>query len=419
MTTISFIHTADLHLDTPFKGLTSVDPDLAAYLKQATFAAFDNIVAACLREKVDFLLIAGDVFDSRTRSLGAQLKFQEGLRRLAEADIPVYFVCGNHDPAGSWLAEMELPDQAHQFAADQPRSVSFHKDNRRLVDIHGLSHATDSVADNLAAGFAREDDPAPLSIALLHGTIGPAGPHERCSPFTESDIRDKGFDYWALGHIHRQTVIRSAEPAIVYPGNPQGRDFGESGPRGCYHVTLAPGRPPDLRFISTQSICFETLTVDLSGETSLNRLKDNIVTACEAAAAADDSVSNMLRVRLLGRTPLHGHLRPEALAELTGQINEAQSGQPPFCRLDRVEDETLPDVDLDQAARGDDFAAEVLRRLDFYLQSPEERAALIDPLAEDFGNHQIKKELEPLSDEDYQAVIRQARRRLIDLLFTG
>ncbi|MFP4446891.1 MAG: exonuclease SbcCD subunit D, partial [Desulfosudaceae bacterium] len=322
MSTITFIHAADLHLDTPFKGLTGVDPDLAETLKKATFQAFDNIVSACLEEAVDFLLIAGDIFDSETRSLGAQLKFFEGLRRLARAEIPVFFVGGNHDPAGSWLRELELPGQVHQFPAAGPGMVPFCKDGRRLADIHGISFAERSVGDNLAAGFSRPDDAAPLSIALLHGTIGPAGPHEQYSPFTEADIRDKGFDYWALGHMHRQQVIRPADPAIVYPGNPQGRDFGECGRRGCYHVTLVPGRPPELRFIPTGAVVFETMTVDISGVTALEHLRERVEEACEQAAiSAGEAVRIMLRVRLEGRTSLHADLQPLALEELREQIN--------------------------------------------------------------------------------------------------
>ncbi len=417
MPRLTFIHTADLHLDTPFKGLTAIDQELAESLKQANFQAFENIIDCCLRENVDFLLIGGDIFDGRNRSLTAQLRFAEGLKKLAAAEIPVFCVCGNHDPADSWSDKLRLPDPVHVFSADRPETVPFFKHGRHLADICGISHGTPTVKENLAAGLEKNQDPPPLSVALLHGTIGPAGPHEKYAPFSEKDIQDKGFDYWALGHIHQAAIIRKADPAIVYPGTPQGRDFGESGEKGCYLVTLESGRPPACRFINTQLIGFETRSLDLTGETSYDRLPTAIEEVRQTVRSQTPALSYILRIRLEGRTPLHRQLHEQALTELAFLLNEDEFAGRTFCRLDRIENETLPDIDLDQIAGGSDFPAEIVRTLRHYRNLPEEGAALIRAEAEIFGSYPVKKELPPLTDEDRLEILEKAERWLVDLLF--
>ena len=104
MNAFRFVHTADLHLDSPFLGIQEVNEHVAGELREATFRTFDRIVELCLKRHVDFLLIAGDIYDSRDRSLRAQLRLRDGLRPLSEAGIPTFIVHGNHDPLDSWSA---------------------------------------------------------------------------------------------------------------------------------------------------------------------------------------------------------------------------------------------------------------------------------------------------------------------------
>ena len=139
MTKIKFIHTADLHLDTPFKGLSNWNSELAGKLKNATFAAFRNIVDLCLREHVDFLLISGDTFDSENRSLAAQLKFVSELKRLSDNGVRVYFICGNHDPLNAWLEDLQMPENVFRFNAEEVENFTFPKNGRSIADIYGIS----------------------------------------------------------------------------------------------------------------------------------------------------------------------------------------------------------------------------------------------------------------------------------------
>ncbi len=111
----TFIHCADLHLGTPFRGLSELNPDLGEKLHKSTYAAFDNIVQLAITEKVDGVLIAGDVFDSEDRSLKAQLKFRDNLALLSGEGIHTYIAHGNHDPLSGWAAKLELPERVFVF----------------------------------------------------------------------------------------------------------------------------------------------------------------------------------------------------------------------------------------------------------------------------------------------------------------
>ena len=123
MPAFTFVHTADLHLDSPFVGLEQIDPEVASVLKDATFRAFDNIIDLCIESDARFLLVAGDVFDSGDRSLIAQLRFRDGLQRLDDAGINSFVVHGNHDPLDGWTASLDWPERTHIFQGDEVEAV--------------------------------------------------------------------------------------------------------------------------------------------------------------------------------------------------------------------------------------------------------------------------------------------------------
>ena len=417
MPKVTFVHTADIHLDTPFKGLTGIDHDLARRLKQATFQAFHNIVDHCIAEPVDFLLIVGDTFDGEDRSLSAQLGFAEEVNRLSRAGIPVYMVYGNHDPEETWLTELPFPANVHCFGASQPETKTFSKEGKILADIHGISFDSHSGGDNPARHFHRREPPAPFSIGLIHGTIGPAGPHTPYSPFTAADIIEKGFDYWALGHIHNRCIIRPADPAVVYPGNPQGRDFGETGLKGCFRVTLETGRKPLITFLPAGAVRFESIPVDLTGLDTLDRIPEKIEAAVYSGQEDPDHADCIARIILQGRTPLHVHIKnDDALKELAQWLNETLSPDALY-HIDRIESETLPDIDLDNVARGNDFPADVFRVFKTYDENPDTIDGLIRSMAESFATHTIRKQTRPLDESDCRQILALAQRRLIDLFF--
>jgi len=296
MTKVKFIHTADIHLDTPFKGLSSLNRDLALKLKDATFKVFKRIVDLCINESVDFLIIAGDIFDIENKSLTTQIRFISEIKRLSEKGIKVYYTCGNHDPLNSWLPNLQFPENTFRFNSSEVQCITHYRNNIPVADIYGISYENRAITRNLARTYTLRDNRSSISIAILHGTIGSRGPHENYAPFSIQDVLNKGFDYWALGHIHQRQTINESTPAIVYPGNPQGRDFGEVGEKGCYIVEISNGNKPELAFTRTQLICFEELDIDLSGETQIDGIPERIKKARKDQIGLDENTNKFFNL---------------------------------------------------------------------------------------------------------------------------
>jgi len=415
MATVRFIHTADLHLDTPFKGLYQVNSELASRLKNATMRTFQRIIDLCIDEKADFLLVAGDIFDSEAKSLGAQLGFAKELNRLSSAGIPAYIITGNHDPLNSWMKELAMPLNVHRFGGSQVEKVTFTQQGVPLADIYGISFATREVEHNLATSFELQPGNNPFSVALLHGTISSATSPHPYAPFTISDIKGKGFDYWALGHIHKRQIVNPAHPAVVYPGNPQGRDFGETGPRGVYMVTLQEGSDPAIDFIPTHQIQFEELKIDIGGITNFSEMQDKIEQEIEEVSGSVPGVSFIFRITLTGRSELHGSLvKPGEAESITALLNEGQLMDDYFRWVDRIEIQTTPDLNLDELAKGSDFTGALL----CYVNGLNEERIneLIVNAGQDFTNAKARKEIVEFSPEEKLDIIEKAKWMLLDQL---
>lgn len=417
MNKIKFVHTADLHLDTPFKGISNLQPDLSKRLREATFKSFANIIDLCIQQKVDFLLIAGDIFDNVIRSLAAQLRFVKELSRLSNQGIHTYFICGNHDPLNSWLDSHNFPENVHRLGATEVVTITYEKANRPLVDIYGISYLDKAINENLAINYNLKSNSAPISIALLHGTIGSAGPHENYAPFKLEDVINKNFDYWALGHIHKRQLIHESRPTILYPGNPQGRDFGETGTKGCYLVQINAGNTPQIEFIPRQLIRFEEVEVDVSEENKIDRLADRIEESKRSIDDHDENASYLLRITLRGRTPLHSRLsEPGEIEQLLNNFNEGKLNQLNFTWIDQIKLNTQPDIDVEQLKKRADFPAEVVKKFAEYEGNSEQLQKLIQNFDQDFVSNLAKRELRELSELDREEILESAKWILIDRL---
>ncbi len=416
MQKIKFIHTADLHLDTPFKGLTLWNPGLAARLKDATYRSFRNIIDLCISEKVDFLLIAGDIFDSENMSLAAQIRFSGELKRLSDKCIPTYFICGNHDNLESWDKSFGLPPYVYRFGSSDIEIITFSRNGEVIADIYGISYQSSYITENISLKYRRSANPAPISIAMLHGMADIVGKDDRFAPFSLKDLDKKSFDYWALGHVHKGRVLNE-NPPVVYPGNPQGRDFGETGQKGCYLVEISAGHKQIMQFVPVQNLRFEEVVIDLTGQDNVSIMGMLVDQAKEELIASDSNTSFILRIRLTGRTKLHSHLsKPGELEQIISMMNEGQLEQEYFTWLDSIENLTCHPADIGQLKLGQDFIAEIIKNIEGYEKNDKLLSSLMDQFYNELPGARILREIDGFSEIHKKQILEKAKWMLIDRL---
>ncbi|WP_409304542.1 exonuclease SbcCD subunit D [Peribacillus sp. SCS-155] len=230
-----FLHAADIHLDSPFSGLKKMPAYMAETVRESAYKAFTSLIDTAISTKVDFLLIAGDLFDGENRSLRTQVRIRKEMERLNEVQIPVYLIHGNHDHlGGSWI-NIQMPENVHIFDS-RPEVKQFLKADGTTVNIYGYSYPKRHVTERIISLYKKSEG-ADYHIGMLHGNLEGFTEHSPYAPFALKELLEKDFDYWALGHIHKRNVI-SQDPPVIYPGNTQGRNKKETGEKGCYLVTL-------------------------------------------------------------------------------------------------------------------------------------------------------------------------------------
>lgn len=346
-----FVHAADLHLDTGFEGIGRLDERLAQRLRDASLEAFDALVDLTIRRGAAFLVLAGDVYDGAERGLRAQLRFEQGVRRLAEAGIRTFVAHGNHDPlVTGWQLVTAWPDEVHVFGHDDVESVVVERDGRPLAVVQGVSYGETAEQRNLARRFARTDVDAP-HVAVLHTNVGEVGEHANYAPCSVDDLRNRGIDYWALGHIHtRQVVLDGSgdDPWAHYPGNLQGRSpkGSEQGPKGASVVTVEGGRIRPPEHVTLDRARFADVPVDVTGLTTLGEVERALAGGADDAIAAADGRLVVLRGRLTGRGPVHHDLaRVGALDELREALADRLVGTD--AAWTTLKDRTGPPADAD------------------------------------------------------------------------
>ena len=418
MPRIRFAHTADLHLDSPFKGLRADAPGrVADALYAATFKAWDNIVDLCIAKRVDALLVAGDIYDSADRSPRAQLRFVEGLRKLDEAGTRSFVCHGNHDPLDGWEARLDYPPSCKRFGPEWESSPVFRDDPSRAV-VYGVSYPTRKVTDNLALRIPPVT-PGPFSIGLLHANVGGQAEHEPYAPCSLADLEQADIDYWALGHVHRHQVLRERGPAVAYPGNPQGRQPNERGARGLYLVEVDDGGSIHLEFQPVDLVRWELLPVDIGDFETEQALLDGLGDELDRLLDSADGRSLVVRIQLKGRGELHRFLRrPNAIDDLLEKLNDEWATQTPFAWCERIEDRSASPFDREKRKLGADFPAEVLQGVDRAKSDAEMLARLgagLDDLYQHHRFHQQLSECAP-SSEQLAALLDEAEAMVVDLL---
>jgi exonuclease SbcD len=300
-----FVHTADIHLDSPLRSLAMRDPDLAALIGGSTRQALVGIVDLCLEERVDALVIAGDLYDGDQTSMKTARFLADQMRRLHEAGIVVYKVRGNHDALSRITQELVLPPSLKLFGG-RAETVEFRLGGLDIA-IHGLSFTKPHAPESLLSKYGRPR-PGAVNVGIMHTSLGGAAGHDPYAPCAVSDLQDWGFAYWALGHIHVRSEHRGPS-AVVMPGMPQGRDIGEAGLKTVSLVTVSDDHGIVIEERPTSVAQFERVPVDLTDAETWPEIVDKIER--EIAAVRDAAASPHLVVRLVldGRTELSWRMR--------------------------------------------------------------------------------------------------------------
>jgi exonuclease SbcD len=406
-----FVHAADLHLDSPMKGLTAYPGAPVEAMRGATRRALESLVELCVEENAALLVIAGDVYDGDWRDFSTGLYLRAQLARLREEDIEVVLIRGNHDAASVITRNLKLPG-IHVLSHAAPESVVL--ENVGAV-VHGQSFATRAVTENLAAGY-----PDPLAdlvnIGLLHTCLGGYAQHENYAPCRLEELVARGYDYWALGHVHEHAVLHE-DPHVVFAGNIQGRQMRECGPKGATVVDVVDDEIA-ISHRALDQVRWTRVRVDVGGVSDDVEVLERVEVALKAAIAAANGRLLAGRIEITGVTSAHGLLvreRERMDSELRGLATDLGVEQ---VWLERIDWQTQA---LRSSTVSDDAVGEALKILRNASEDPQILATLADglrPLALKLPA-EVKagpEGIDPTDPETLKRVLADVQRTLPSLL---
>ena len=354
---VKILHAADIHLDSPLRGLEGHEGGQVEDIRGATRRAFDNLVELAMEEKVDLLLLAGDLYDGDWKDYNTGLYFASRMGRLYRAGVRVCMVSGNHDAANRITRAMPLPGNVSLFSSRSAETVCY--DDLGLA-IHGRSYPARAVAENLAASY-----PAAVegfcNIGLLHTSLAGRPGHEPYAPCSVDDLCGKGYQYWALGHVHCREVV-SREPWIVFPGNLQGRHVREEGDKGATLVRIEENVVTEVQHRALDVVRWKSCQVDLGTCQAVEEVYDAVRQAMSDSLAQAEGRVLALRLALTGASAVHPFLHGrsfqlvEELRGLAAALGEVW--------LEEVRLETTPQAAARLGEGGDTPLAGLLRTLE-------------------------------------------------------
>jgi DNA repair exonuclease SbcCD nuclease subunit len=298
-----FIHAADIHLDSPLRGLEQYDGAPVEQIRRATRQALANLVELAIAEQVAFVLFAGDLYDGDWRDYNTGLFFAAQMTKLREVGIHAFLIAGNHDAASQVTRYLRLPDNVAMLSVQHPQTVHLAAFD---VALHGQGFEKRVVTDDLSMAYPKPD-PHLFNIGLLHTSVDGREGHEPYAPCSIAGLRSKGYDYWALGHVHRREVLRQ-EPWIVFPGNIQGRHVREPGAKGCTLVTVQANEVIAAEQRDLDVLRWSICTVDVSGAQTADDVVDHVHRALRHEWMTGNNRPLAVRARLIGACQAHADL---------------------------------------------------------------------------------------------------------------
>lgn len=445
---VTFLHTGDLHLGSPLRAISGASAEFGTRLARATQDSFRRIVSAALERDVDFVVVAGDLYDRKARSVRANEFLVAQFERLDDADIPCYVVHGNHDPLGEGAEKLSFPSNVHVFGTDEVEQVEYAggEGDNPAARILGQSYGARHESNRLYYEYTPPADSVP-TIGILHTGLNPDG--RRYAPCSQRDLASKPIDYWALGHIHQPELLREAPGA--YCGIPQGRHVGEAGLGGCLLVELEIGAAPDIAFLPTSPVVWQTETVDVEraatdGQNEIRNLTDlegyletkafdirarepeSFQTIDIPIADTDwDPDGFVCRWELTGRGEIARVLADDSAAveTLVDRLRSRLDGADPFIWTDTIRDRTgAPLPDRETLAAEDDVIAELIsltadRRTDPAVRNElRDRVGAVWEPVDDIDREDTPPDRLPLTTDRLDDLIDRALATAIESLAT-
>jgi len=419
---MKFVHAADLHIDSPLRGLVRYEGAPVERVRRATRDAFERVIGICLEESAAFLVLAGDVFDGDWKDVGTGLFFVSQLARLREVGCRVLLLRGNHD--FELTKSLSYPDHVFEFPtarekADRSKfTVRFDAEG---VSFHGVSYGAQKVPASLVPYY-----PAPvegcLNVGVLHTNANAHREHAAYAPCTVAELAAFGYQYWALGHVHSHAIL-NREPWVVYPGNTQGRHARETGAKGCVLVEADGTRIDSVQFLPTDSLRYVVTEVNLEAEDDREELFARVRARLDAIVAASEGRTAAVRLVVRGACRAHAAVSAER-ESILAQLRADAIDRGGDVWLEKVQLETVPAQSLEALRASQGLVAELLNWTERLRgeEAETERRALRQTLAP--LKKKLLRELEELRiDIDgeawFLAVLDQAESLLAERLTEG
>ncbi len=401
---MKFVHAADLHLDSPLSGLSKYEGAPVEQIRGATRRALENLVKLCIAERAELLVIAGDLYDGDWRDYSTGLFFNKQMAALRAANVRVVWIRGNHDAASKLTAHLHLPDNVRELSHKKPDSFVIEDLG---VAVHGQGFDTRDVTTDLSSRYP-EPKRSLFNIGLLHTALEGRAGHASYAPCRLSALVDRGYDYFALGHVHTREVV-SSQPWIVFPGNLQGRHARETGAKGATLVTVEHEQVRSVEHRALDEVRWHLAEANVSGERSLDGVLERVREALNGAITASEGRLAAIRVRVHGASAAHEQLlsRSEKVTEEVRALTLDLTGE---AWLEKVELATQPAAARAELREREDAIGEMLRGLG---KIAKDDAALLE-LAEELAD--LKRKLPPELREGPDAIdldSPEALRRLL------
>lgn len=445
MSRFRFIHASDIHLGSMLHMEGVEDTALLQHCREATYTAFDRVCKAAIDTNARFIVIAGDLYDKESRSVKANRYFAEACQKLNDSGIKVFISAGNHDPIKEYQELFSLPTNVHLFSANEPEVCNVLDGDHIIARVIGQSYQTKWQQEAIHRNFPTLDDNI-FNAAMLHTQLVPND--KKYVPCTVSELlENQSINYWALGHIHQQIILRQDKPVIAYSGIPQGRDFEEEGPNGCWLVEVDGTEVIDMKFISTSSVIYKRIEIDIADEAirdadSINLLEDYIVSCAQDLLYKPPFISNakadsnfavngivdgyVVKWIISGRGNLHHYLNSDQQMDDLGLCEALRSrlcDLVPFIWTDSVIIRTSSPVTENMLAEHAVLNGLLGQSVDSCIVDEIKRENLISKLGQFWTtseDHEEQDDLKlTLDQETLKAIIQDAKQLLLESLAEG